>query len=138
MKYIKLFEELKYTPEHKKLIQQLRYKLNKFFGRNCCGVTKLRFLPVQIYSRYAAQEYLPYTGSTMLFSIYVPSHIYSDQISDYNIKIEEYISLVKDIGLIKEYDLSDTKYYATEDQMRELISRMKYMEVEVAAKKYNI
>lgn len=34
----KAFEEIKYTPEHIKLIYRVRYSLNKFFGKNCCGV----------------------------------------------------------------------------------------------------
>lgn len=29
MKYIKLFEEIKYTPDQKKLVAKLRYKLNE-------------------------------------------------------------------------------------------------------------
>lgn len=132
-----LFEEIKYTPEHKKLIQQLRYRLNKFFGKNCCGVSKLRFLPVNSFSRYSSQEYLPYTGSTMLFSIYVPSHIYGDQILDYENKIEEYVKMANEIGLSKETNY-DERFCATEEQMKELISRMRYIEEYVIAKKYNL
>lgn len=135
MRYIKLFEEIKYTPEHKKLIQQLRYRLNKFFGSNCCGVSKARFVPVISYSRYSAQEYLPYTGSTMLFDICVPGSFYSDDIPDYENKIKEYVNLANEIGLTKIYDY---EHYATEEQMKELISRMKYIEEYVIAKKYNL
>ena len=103
MKYIKLFEEerykeVKYTAEQKKLITQLRYRINKYFGQNCCGVSKVRYVLRQKYGY--STEWLPYTGSTMLFSVYLPSYIAGNDIPDYNNKMENlkeflYVNIIK-------------------------------------------
>ena len=138
MKYLKLFEEIKYTPEHIKLISQLRYKLNKFFGKNCCGVSKVRYTPKHTHSGvYGSTTYEPYTGSTMLFSIYVPSFIVSDSIINYEEKIKLFSKVAKDVGL-KQEEFDDSHYHATEEQMKELIFKMKYIDVIDDINKYNL
>lgn len=137
MKYIKLFEEIKYTPDQKKLVAKLRYKLNKFFGKNCCGVSKVRFIQDKTYS-YGSVEYSAYTGSTILFRISLPSFIYSDNIIDYEKKIDLFTKLAKYMELEKSYNFSDTEYQLTEEQMKDLIFRMEYIDTMEDAKKYNL
>lgn len=139
MKYIKLFEEdrykeVKYTAEHKKLITQLRYRINRYFGQNCCGVSKVRYV---VRNKYGySLKYEPYTGTTMLFNIYFPSYIMGEDIPNYNEKMENLREVLKEIGMPLE--LNDSNIEITEEQMKELISKMQYIEDYMMAKKYNL
>lgn len=128
------YKEVKYTPEQKKLVTQLRYRINKYFGENCCGVTKVRYV---VRNRYGySLKYEPYTGTTMLFSVYFPSYIMGDHIPDYNNKMESLREVLKDIGM--PLGMNDSTIEITEEQMKELISKMQYIEDYMMAKKYNL
>jgi hypothetical protein len=141
MKYIKLFEqytekykEVKYTPEQKKLITQLRYRINKYFGQNCCGVFKVRYIAKNKYGY--PLKYEPYSGSTMLFNIYFPNFIAGEHIPNYNEKMENLREVLKEIGM--PLGINDTNLDVTEEQMEELISKLQYIEDYIIAKKYNL
>lgn len=137
MKYIKTYEEIKYTPEHKKLIQQVRYRLNKYFGRNCCGVAKHRGDFKKHYNSMFP-KYIQYTGSTMLFDINLPSLVVSQGINNYDEKIKNFQKFAKKLGLNGRYETIDTDYVATEEQMKEIISQSRYIDLLSDVEKYNL
>ena len=127
----KIFEEFKYTPEHLKLISQLRYALKKALGEGC-GISKTRSLRIgDTVSRYNNYQpkYVTYTGETMMFSVYVPALKYDD-----SEKAESYKKIIKEIGLIE----SGSAYAGTEEQMRELLFKIKYIYLMGDTQKYNL
>ena len=135
--YIKTYEELKYTQEHQKLVNKLRYALNKVFGNNRCGVYKVKYLisnankDLSLYT----PDYIDYTGSTMLFSIYTPTETNDLE----KLKKEKFNKIANEIGLTKELpSLTGDSFIGTEEQMTELIDRLKDIMVEVDADKYNL
>ena len=128
------YKEVKYTPEQKKLITQLRYRINRYFGENCCGVTKVRYVVKNKYG--SSLKYEPYTGTTMLFSVYFPSYIMGDHITNYNEKMENLREVLKELGM--PLGMNDSTIEITEEQMRELILKMQYIEDYIIAKKYNL
>lgn len=132
MKYIQTYEELKYTKYHIKLIAKVRYALNKYFGKKCCGVSKVRYDPFT--KNY---ELTPYNGNTMLFDISLPSYLRTD-IEDYDLKIKYFSELAKKLNLTKEYETLNTDYILTEEQMEELLKNIPHIKMEIDMVKYNI
>ena len=133
MKFIKSYEELKYTPEHKRLVARLRYSLNKIFGKNSCGISKVRYLKADQNYSYTS-DYAEYTGSTMLFSIYISNGFVDDNKNETRKKFDK---IAKEIGLVKEYDTS-LSFYGTQEQMEILLDKLKWIIIEVDADRYNI
>jgi hypothetical protein len=130
MKYIQLFEEVKYTTEHKKLISTVRYYLTKFFGKNV-GVSKVR----SIRNRYG--NYDDYNGPEMLFDIYVGSLYLSDEPENYEEKLKFFSEIMVELGFSKS-EPYDVRYSVNEEQMKQIINRIKFLQVEFDARKYNL
>ena len=131
MKYIKTYEELKYSKDDIKLISKLRYQLNKLFY-NKCGVSKVRHIKVPaIYNRYNyGSEWVEYTGTTMLFHIGISSQ-------ENKLILDIFKKYADKIGLTKEYDFSES-YQGTYQQMEELLKNIPHIKMEVDMVKYNI
>jgi len=138
MKYIKTYEKLtdgvtarykeifdptpKLTSEEKELMSKVRYTMNKFWGGNCCGVTKNR----------------DKNHSDYRFSIYVPNYLQKDKIKNWELKMKYWIKFMNEIGTIKQYDHYDYDYLLNEEQMKEIVSRTKYIDTIIDAEKYNL
>lgn len=133
MKYIKTYEELKYSQDDIKLIRKLRYNLNKVFGKNCCGVSKVRSIKGPItYNRYTSnEEWVEYTGTTMLFDIFLPRTT-----DDRTLEIFKKYAVKS--GLEKQYDFDDNSYIGTYEQMTEFLKYLPYIKMEADMVKYNI
>jgi hypothetical protein len=137
MKYIKTYEEIKYTAEQKKLTQQARYKLNKFFGGNYCGVTKYRGESKNVRTEFGIySKYEVFTGSTMLYNVYMPSMLHEINIPNYVEKIEKIVRLMKYLGISEQYENRYDKI--TEEQLKNLIVMMPYIDTIGDAEKYNL
>ena len=120
-----IFEEIKYTTEHIQLIRKLRYLLNKNF-KHGCGVSKIRTMDFGVASHVPS----PYTG-VILFNIFIRDLFYDDN----NEKCINFKKIADEVGLIYDgfYD-----YAATEEQMKELIFKLKYIDYVGDTEKYNL
>lgn len=71
----------------------------------------------------------------MLFGIYIPEEMLSDPLE--KIKLEKFKKIANEIELIKEYPTSNC-YVGDTEQMTELISRLKRINIELSIDKFNI
>lgn len=135
MKYIKTLEELKYNEEHIKLIRKLRYVLGKIFEKNCCGVSKVRYIEnpdKQFKHSYSYQDYVKYDDDVMLFNIFIPDKIKNSNVEKFNI----FKKHCDDVGLKNER--YETDFIGTYEQMLELLNKIKYINIEIYSNKYNL
>ncbi len=134
MKHIKKYKEIKYNSEHIKLITKVRYRLNKYFGANCCGVSKNRG------SFNGNFKWIP--SEVLLFKITLPSIISGKNINNYDEKIKNFNEFSKKIGLTVLYNYNNddhaTDFIATEEQMKEIIFGTKYINLISDIQKYNL
>ena len=125
MKYIKRYSEKEFPPantEEKLLMQKLRYALNKFWKPEGCGVSKNR-----------TEDFKKYK-----FTIYTPSYIRIDSVPNYELKSKYFVNLMLEVGAQKKYEGDNSHFNVTKEQIIELISKIKYLDVSIDAEKYNI
>ena len=120
----KIFEKINYTSEQLQLMRKLRYTLNKAFDCKC-GVGNATHVVSNDYPYY----YIPYSGETILFEIYIPGIQYSLLDKDMIFK-----KITKEIGLMNDGSI----YIGTKEQMEELIFRLKYIDTIKDTEKYNL
>jgi len=141
MKHLRTYEEKEYqsfTQEQKKLVNRMRYALKKYWGV-ACGVTKNRLKSVE--NPNPMNPYHPKIGDpndNRIFHIGIPSFMWKDEIENFDIKVEKFNEVTKQLGIISPYDFDTSPIILNEDEMLSLLFRLKYLGVEIETDKYNL